>query len=76
MIIDRLKEILDDILEVSVDEINEETDFIADLEADSLDLVQMVIAVEKEYNLTFEEDDIDKVKTVGDVIKYIEANGK
>ena len=64
-----------DQLMIDESEITLESDFVKDLNADSLDLVQMLIMLEKEYGITFTDDEIKSVKTVGDVVGYIE-NGK
>ena len=59
-------------LGISESEINEETAF-ADLGADSLDLFQIISALEEEFDMEFENDDAEKIKTVGDAIEYIKA---
>ena len=53
------------------EEINLETNFREDLNADSLDLVELVMALEDEFNLEIEDEDIEEIMTVGDAIKYI-----
>jgi len=62
--------IIADQLGISESEITEETAF-ADLGADSLDLFQIISALEEEYNIEFENEDVEKIKTVGDAINYI-----
>ncbi len=57
-------------LGISEAEITEETSF-ADLGADSLDLFQIISAFEEEFNIEFENEDVEKIKTVGDAIEYI-----
>ena len=57
-------------LGISESEISEETSF-ADLGADSLDLFQIISALEEEYSIEFENDDVEKIKTVGDALEYI-----
>lgn len=57
-------------LGVSVDEITEETSF-EDLGADSLDLFQIISALEEEYDIEFGNEDAEKIKTVGNAIEYI-----
>lgn len=52
-------------------EIDEETDFVEDLNADSVDIVGLIMAFEDEFGLEFEDSEIHKIKKVGDVIKYI-----
>ncbi|MCI1930475.1 MAG: acyl carrier protein [Clostridia bacterium] len=64
--------IIADQLGISESEITEETAF-ADLGADSLDLFQIVSALEEEFNIEFENEEVEKMKTVGDAINYIKA---
>lgn len=51
--------------------IDEDTDFVTDLNADSVDIVGLIMAFEDEFGLEFEDAEIHKVKKVGDVVKYI-----
>lgn len=62
--------IIADQLGVSESEITEDTAF-ADLGADSLDLFQIISALEEEFNIEFENEAVEKIKTVGDAINYI-----
>ena len=55
--------------------ITEETSFQEDLRADSFELMEMIMAVEEEYGVKVEDDDLEKLQTVGDVIEYIKAQG-
>ncbi len=57
-------------LGISETDITEETSF-TDLGADSLDLFQIISAFEEEFNIEFENEDVEKIKTVGDAIDYI-----
>ena len=59
-------------LGISESELNEETSF-ADLGADSLDLFQIFSALEEEFDVEFENDDAEKIKTVGDAIEFLKA---
>ena len=59
-------------LGISETEIKEETIF-ADLGADSLDLFQIISALEEEFDIEFENDDVEKIKTVEDAIGYVKA---
>jgi acyl carrier protein len=56
---------------ISEDEISKETSFKDDLNADSLDLVELVMALEDEFDLEIGDDDAENIKTVGDAINYI-----
>ncbi len=58
---------------VSADEITEETSFKDDLGADSLDLFELVMRCEEEFGIEFPSEDLENIKTVGDVINYIKS---
>ena len=53
------------------DEITLETSFTDDLEADSLDIVELIMAVEEEFGISIDDKDVDGIKTIGDVVNYI-----
>ena len=74
MIFDNVKKLTAEQLMIDESEVTMESDFIADLNADSLDLVQLLILLEKEYGVSFSDEEIKSVKTVGDVIAFIEKN--
>jgi acyl carrier protein len=69
--LDRVKKIVVDRLQVSEDRVKPEASFIEDLGADSLDQVELVMALEEEFKTEIPEEDVDKLTTVGDVTKYI-----
>ena len=73
MIFEKVRDIIVEQLNVDADEISLETSFIDGLGADSLDLVELIIALEEEFDMSIPEEDIDKISTVGDAIEYIEA---
>ena len=60
---------------VSASEITEETSFKDDLGADSLDLFELVMQYEEEYGVEFPSDDLENMKTVGDVMRFIKEQG-
>ncbi|HFD2050772.1 acyl carrier protein [Clostridium perfringens] len=68
---DKLKEIIADKLSVSEDEITMESTFIDDLGADSLDIVELIMALEEELEMEIPDEDAEGFKTVGDVVEYI-----
>ena len=70
----RVKEIVCEQLGVSADEVTPEASFIEDLGADSLDIVELVMALEEVYEMEISDEDAEKIKTVQDVISYIEAH--
>ncbi|MGH7795280.1 MAG: acyl carrier protein [Candidatus Binatia bacterium] len=70
----RVKESVCEQLGVSAEEVTPEASFIEDLGADSLDIVELVMALEEEYEMEISDEDAEKIKTVQDVITYIEAH--
>ena len=71
---DRVKEIIASELEVDAKQIVPEAKFIEDLGADSLDIVELVIALEEEFGLDIPDEDADKLKTVGDAMNYLKSH--
>ncbi len=69
---DRVKEIVVEHLGVSADQVTESASFIDDLRADSLDTVELVMALEEEFGLEIPDEVAEKIRTVGDAIKHIE----
>ena len=70
----RVKEIIVEQLGVNEAEVKPEAKFVDDLGADSLDLVELVMALEEEYNMEISDEDAEKILTVGDAIEYIKAH--
>jgi acyl carrier protein len=70
---DRVKKIIRDQLSVTDEQITPEASFIDDLGADSLDQVELVMALEEEFGKDIPEEEAEKLQTVGSVIKYIES---
>lgn len=68
----RIKAIIAEQLGVKQEEVTEEAKFIDDLGADSLDTVELVMALEEEFGIEIPDEDAEKMVTVGDAIKYIE----
>lgn len=64
-----------DVLQVEADKVTETASFAEDLEADSLDLVELVMSLEDTLGITIEEDDLAEVKTVGDALDVVLAAG-
>ena len=73
--LEKMKEIIADQLGVSEDEVTLEASFKEDLDADSLDLFELVMALEEEYDVEIPSDDLAELNTVGDVINYLEDKG-
>ncbi len=70
---EKVKEIIAAELGVDEDKITESAAFKDDLGADSLDLFQMVMSIEDEYGIEIPTEDLEKMATVGDIVKYLEA---
>jgi acyl carrier protein len=69
----RVREIISEQLGVAANEVTPEASFIEDLGADSLDIVELVMALEEEYGMEISDEDAEKIRTVKDVVGYIEA---
>ena len=69
---DRVKEIIAEQLGVEKEKITPESKFIEDLGADSLDVVELIMAFEEEFGIEIPDEDAEKIQTVGDVIKYLQ----
>lgn len=68
---ERVRGIICDQLAVESEKVKMESSFIDDLGADSLDIVELVMTMEEEFDLDIPDEDAEKMKTVGDVVKYI-----
>jgi acyl carrier protein len=73
-LIDEVKEVVVEQLNVNPDEVKEESKFVEDLGADSLDVVELVMALEEKFDIEIPDSDAESIMTVGDAIKYIENN--
>ncbi len=71
---DTIRQIVADQLGVDVDEVTAEASFVDDLGADSLDTVELVMALEEEFGIEIPDEDAEKILTVSDAIKYIEEH--
>lgn len=71
---DKIKKIISEQLGVDEGEITPESHFIDDLGADSLDTVELVMALEEEFGIEIPDEDAEKIQTVGDVSKYIDEH--
>ena len=71
---ERVRDIIAEQLDVDeVEEITEETSLMADLEADSLDAVEIMMALEDEFDITIPDEDAESFKNIGDIVKYVES---
>ncbi|MBQ8195088.1 MAG: acyl carrier protein [Oscillospiraceae bacterium] len=74
MIFEKIKKIIAEQLDVEEDAIKEASSITDDLGADSLDVVDLVMSIEDEFDVEIPEDQVENIKTVGDIVKYIEDN--
>ena len=70
---EKLKEIIAEVLSVDQSEVTLETTFTDDLGADSLDVFQIIMGIEQEFELTVDTDEVENIKTVGDAVELIKA---
>lgn len=75
-IFEKVKEIVVQQLGVEEDEVTETASFVDDLGADSLDIVELVMALEEEFDMEIPDEDAEKIKTVGDAVNYIKENSQ
>ncbi len=71
-IFEQVKKILCDQLDLDEEQVTEDSEVIDDLGADSLDIVDLVMTLEEEFNTEIPDEDIENLRTVGDIVKYIE----
>ena len=71
---DKVRDIVVDQLGVEADEVNLDSTFIDDLGADSLDIVELIMAFEEEFGIEIPDEAAEKIKTVQDVVSYIDQN--
>lgn len=72
MILEKVTEILVDQLDIDEDKVNTDASITDDLGADSLDVVDLIMSLEEEFNIEIPDDEVENIKTVGDIVKYIE----
>jgi len=73
-VFDKVKEIIVEQLGVAENSVTEDASFIDDLGADSLDIVELIMALEEEFDIEIPDSDAEKVVTIGDVVEYIRNN--
>lgn len=73
---DKVKAIVVDQLGVEEEEVSQNSSFVDDLGADSLDLVELIMALEEEFEMEIPDEDAEKITTVGDAINYIKENAQ
>ena len=70
----KIRKIIADRLDIKIEEVTPEASFADDLGADSLDQVELIMAIEEEFNLFIKDENAEKLLTVGSVLKYISKN--
>jgi acyl carrier protein len=76
MIFDRVKDIIADKLSLDTEDITMESSFVDDLGADSLDLVELIMALEDEFDMEIADEDAEKIVTVSDIVEYIRSHSE
>ena len=73
MVFEKIREILCEQLDVEEDDVTMESNIAEDLGADSLDVVDLIMSIEDEFEIEVAHDQVENIKTVGDVVNYIES---
>ena len=76
MIFDRVKKVIADQLGLDVEEITMESSFVEDLGADSLDIVELIMALEEDFDIEIPDEDAEKIASVGDIVEYIRTHSE
>ena len=74
MVFEKVKKMLADQLDADEAELTMETNIAKDLDADSLDVVELLMTIEDEFNIEIPDEEIDNIKTIGDLTEYIQNN--
>ena len=74
MVFEKIKTLLADQLEVDAEEMSLDTKIAEDLGADSLDVVELLMSIEDEFEVEIPDEEIENLKTIGDVVEYIQNN--
>ncbi len=74
MIFEKVKSVIAEQTGINPETITMDSSFVEDLNIDSIDLIELIMMLEEEYNIEFSEDDAEKIKTIGDVVGYINQN--
>ena len=75
MMLERMNEIIAEQLDVNVEELKPETNFKEDLGVDSLDLIELVMALEEEFDTEIPSEDLEKIATINDIAEYLKEKG-
>ena len=74
MVFEKVKELIVEKLNVKADTVTMDARLVEDLEADSLDAVEVIMELEEEFNISIDDDAAQNIKTVGDIVRYIEEH--
>ena len=74
MTFDTIRDIIVEQLNVDESMVTEDTNLMKDLEADSLDAVEIIMAIEEQFDIEIPDDEAEKFQTVGDLVEYVDAN--
>jgi acyl carrier protein len=74
MVFEKIKEIVVEQLGIDEDDVTMNTHLMKDLEADSLDAVEIIMAIEDEFDIEVSDEDAEKFQMIGDIVKYVEDN--
>ena len=74
MVFEKVKAVIAEQTGINPDDIKMESTFVEDLNIDSLDLVELIMILEEEYDVEIDEDQAEYIKTIGDVVKFIKEN--
>jgi len=73
-LLEKVKAVIVDQLSVEEDDVTEDASFVDDLNADSLDIVELVMALEEEFGISIPDEEAENIKSVGDAVNYISSN--
>lgn len=73
MVFDKIREIIVEQLDVDEDKVTPDASITEDLGADSLDVVDLVMSIEESFDIEIPDEEVENIKTVGDIVKFIEA---
>ena len=76
MVFEKVRDIIVDQLDADADAVTLEASIIDDLGADSLDVVDLVMSIEEEFDVEVPDEEVENMKTVGDIVKFVEANAE
>lgn len=74
MTFDKIRDIIADQLQAEVDSIKPETSLMKDLEADSLDAVEIIMEIESEFDMEIPDEEAEKFQSIDDIVKYVDSN--